>query len=514
MSVVYRAVQQSLGREVALKVLSAELQGHEIYVERFRDEARTLAKLEHPHILPVYDLGTLESNLYIATPLVRGGSVRDQLLGPPLPTELAWKYLTQVADALHHAHEVDIIHRDLKPSNILVHSDGRSVLADFGVARLSGRHVTFSGAGTPVGTPGYMAPEQAVGDEIDRRADIYALAVVAFELLTGARPFPGLDSKRLVHATLYEAPPSARARNPQLPAAVDAVLARGLGKRRAQRPDTTLQFIEELGVALAPHRPSPPSGWPSHQRVAVGAGNGSGPSAAVATPPGRIRRAVPAIAVEQMGVERRRGTRGLLMNSYFGTSFHAAMHVAGDAWIAVIRASGLELYEWDDPPDDAGRGTPVQYLSRLCDGFDAVFGGDAPDKLRQWGRLATEVELEQERTAGAERRSMRVMPGQQRRLVALLRFFTRRMDEVRGEELHFWQQSGPETFNVVLFSNSHAVTREKPEKACDYWVAALEANLRWAGLANDWVVSEVECGATTGSFDCVFAIKSAAALVG
>jgi serine/threonine protein kinase len=199
MAVVYRAVQQSLGREVALKVLSAELGVYDIYVERFRDEARTLARLEHPHILPIYDLGTAEGQLYIATPLVRGGTVRDQLLGPPLPVELAWKYLSQVADALQHAHQVGIIHRDLKPSNMLVHPDGRTVLGDFGVARLGGSHMTLSASGNPVGTPGYMSPEQALGAEVDGRADIYSLAVTAFELLTGGRPFPGLDPKHLVN---------------------------------------------------------------------------------------------------------------------------------------------------------------------------------------------------------------------------------------------------------------------------------------------------------------------------
>jgi hypothetical protein len=511
MGVVYRAVQESLGREVALKVLSAELGGYDIYVERFREEARILASLDHPHILPVYDLGSAEGQIYIAMPLVRGGSVRDQLLGPPLPLELGWKYLSQMADALHHAHEVGLIHRDIKPSNVLVHADGRSVLADFGVARLGGRHLTLSTSGSPVGTPGYMPPEQALNGDLDARADTYALAVTAFELLTGGRPYPGLDHKRLIHATIHDPIPNASRRNRNLPPEVDGVLCRGLAKRPADRPETTLEFITELGRALAPalHPVLVGAATSALTSMAPAGAQGSG----LGTPPPRLRTPPPPAVLHELGMERRRGRNGLLTNSHFATNFQAAMHVAGDSWMDVLEGAGLQIFRWDDPPDDAERGTPVQYLARLCDGFDATFGGESAQFLRQWGRLAAEVELERDRSAGAERRALRVQPGQQRKLAGMLRYLTRRLDEVRGEELHVWKQIDAENFCLAVFSNSHAVTRQKEDKACDYWTAALEANLRWAGLANDWVVSEIECGAVTGSYDCFFAIRNPAALV-
>jgi hypothetical protein len=511
MGVVYRAVQESLGREVALKVLSAELGGYDIYVERFREEARILASLDHPHILPVYDLGSADGQIYIAMPLVRGGSVRDQLLGPPLPLELGWKYLSQMADALHHAHEVGLIHRDIKPSNVLVHADGRSVLADFGVARLGGRHLTLSTSGSPVGTPGYMPPEQALNGDLDARADTYALAVTAFELLTGSRPYPGLDHKRLIHATIHDPIPNASRRNRNLPPEVDGVLCRGLAKRPADRPETTLEFITELGRALAPalHLVLVGAGTSALTSMAPAGAQGSG----LGTPPPRLRTPPPPAVLHELGMERRRGRNGLLTNSHFATNFQAAMHVAGDSWMDVLEGAGLQIFRWDDPPDDAERGTPVQYLARLCDGFDATFGGESAQFLRQWGRLAAEVELERDRSAGAERRALRVQPGQQRKLAGMLRYLTRRLDEVRGEELHVWKQIDAENFCLAVFSNSHAVTRQKEDKACDYWTAALEANLRWAGLANDWVVSEIECGAVTGSYDCFFAIRNPAALV-
>jgi serine/threonine-protein kinase len=134
MAVVYRAIQPSLGREVALKVLSPALVYQDGFIQRFENEARVLARLEHPHILPIHDFATVDGHTFIATPVIRGGTLRDRINGP-LADGLILGCLSRVADALDHAHAVGVVHRDLKPSNVLMHRDGRPVLADFGLAR-------------------------------------------------------------------------------------------------------------------------------------------------------------------------------------------------------------------------------------------------------------------------------------------------------------------------------------------------------------------------------------------
>src|SRR5437879_5386631 len=170
MAVVYRAVQQPLGREVALKALSPELFQDDGFVKRFEAEAKTLAKLDHPNILPIYDFELAEGMAYLTMPLIRGGTLRDILNRGPLDTLSAWRYLREIGDGLQHAHDAGIVHRDLKPTNVLIHSDGRAMLADFGLARGAGQPTHLTTVGLAIGTPGYMAPEQVMGHDVDRRA--------------------------------------------------------------------------------------------------------------------------------------------------------------------------------------------------------------------------------------------------------------------------------------------------------------------------------------------------------
>ena len=156
MAVVYRAVQQPLGREVALKALSPELFQDEGFVKRFETEAKTLAKLDHPNILPIYDFEVTEGVTFLTMPLIRGGTLRDILNRGPLDTLTAWRYLREIGDGLQHAHDAGIVHRDLKPTNVLIHSDGRAMLADFGLARGAGQPTHLTTIGLAIGTPGYM----------------------------------------------------------------------------------------------------------------------------------------------------------------------------------------------------------------------------------------------------------------------------------------------------------------------------------------------------------------------
>jgi len=559
MATVYRAVQVSLGREVALKVLSAALVEEEGFLQRFQNEARTLARLDHPNILPVHDFGTIDEVTFIVTPLVAGGTLRD-LLGGPLSAPEAWRRLNEIAGALHHAHQAGIVHRDLKPSNVLLHPDGRLLLADFGLARGSG-NASVTLTGSALGTPGYMAPEQALGTSIDHRADIYALGVLAFEMFTGSRPYSG-DAREQVMATLHAPIPSAAARHPELPMELDSVLSKALAKDRAHRQASALLFMQELTAALVARQSLVfESGQVPVMKAAVGSsatrhtrGGRSAVAAAVSaarplaepaalttigsppplvssaptpaptptegepslpdsqpefhTPGGTLAKR-PIEAFEEMGVEHPESHRTPMLNSHFFNAFQTAMHVAGDRWQDLLLAAGMQDYLLNTPPDDAGHGTPLVQLAVLNEAFEEVFGSYALEKLRRWGVLLEELEIERDRKSSARRRSLRLMPpGHKRRISFLLKNFTEQMDIVRGERLHVWRQVG-EDFWVAFFDSAYVLGRRKAVPSCHAITGSLEALLRWAGLANSWMVQEIECGCVTGTNDCVFTISSA-----
>src|SRR6266849_3305865 len=259
MAVVYRAVQQPLGREVALKALSPELLQDEGFVKRFEAEAKTLAKLDHPNILTIYDFELADGVAYLTMPLVRGGTLRDILKRGPLDTLSAWRYLREIGDGLAHAHDAGIVHRDLKPTNVLIHSDGRALLADFGLARGAGQPTHLTTVGLAIGTPGYMAPEQVMGHDVDKRADIYAMGVLTFEMLTGRLPFTGANRMEVAYATVNTPIPSAAKLNALLPDELDVLLAKVLAKDPVQRPQSIKDLLAQM--AKLPQR-----------RAAAGAG--------------------------------------------------------------------------------------------------------------------------------------------------------------------------------------------------------------------------------------------------
>ncbi len=255
MAVVYRAVQQPLGREVALKALSPELFQDDGFVKRFEAEAKTLAKLDHPNILPIYDFELTEGMAYLTMPLIRGGTLRDILNRGALDTLSAWRYLREIGDGLQHAHDAGIVHRDLKPTNVLIHSDGRAMLADFGLARGAGQPTHLTTIGLAIGTPGYMAPEQVMGHEVDRRADIYAMGVLTFEMLTGRLPFIGANRMEVAYATVNAPIPSAAKLTAALPDELDVLLAKVLAKDPAQRPQSVKDLLAQMARRPTSSRP-------------------------------------------------------------------------------------------------------------------------------------------------------------------------------------------------------------------------------------------------------------------
>ena len=210
MADVYLALDETLQRQVALKIMLPAFAHDKQFVERFWREAQTAARLDHTHIIQVFEIGNTDDHRpYIAMQYIDGGSLKDKLLaldGRLMPVEEALKVVRQVAVALGVAHDASIVHRDVKPSNVLLRPDGTPVLVDLGIAAVqTGQKLTQTG--TLIGTPHYMSPEQVSGEGVDGRSDLYSLGIVLYELLCGSRPFEANDSLAVLHKHVYEEPP-------------------------------------------------------------------------------------------------------------------------------------------------------------------------------------------------------------------------------------------------------------------------------------------------------------------
>ncbi len=275
-STVFRAVDLRHDRPVAVKVLHPEVTAV-LGRERFLREIDIAAGLAHPHILPLYDSGERDGLLFHVTPLHPGESLRDRLLRDRiLPLDEALRIGTELLDALSHAHRHGVVHRDVKPENVVL-SGQHALLADFGVAlalaRSGGSRLT--GTGIVVGTPAYMSPEQASGQEIDARSDIYAAACVICEMLVGEAPFAARTPQAVIARRLTEEPCSLRTVRPDVPEAVDRALRKGMARLPAER----FQSAEEFAAALA------------HRESAVAEGSGTAGTERPARTAGGVGRA-------------------------------------------------------------------------------------------------------------------------------------------------------------------------------------------------------------------------------
>jgi serine/threonine protein kinase len=247
MATVYRAQQTNIEREVAIKVMASAFAQQADFVERFKREAELFAKLEHPHILPIYDYGEQSNNLYLVLRLMEGGSLESQVRKRTMTLEQVAKIMQQIGNALDHAHSKQVIHRDLKPNNVLLDKFGNAYLMDFGIAKiLSGSRLTATG--TLLGTPAYMAPEQWKLDPIDGRADIYSLGLMLYELLTGDLPFAGETPFQFMYAHLHEAVPPISKKG--LPAELDEVIMRSTDKNPDNRYNTATEMANALTEAV------------------------------------------------------------------------------------------------------------------------------------------------------------------------------------------------------------------------------------------------------------------------
>lgn len=267
-SVVYLAEQQDdIRRTVAVKVMRVDPVESPEYVQRFKREARTIARLEHLHILKLYDYGSLDNDhlLYLVTPLMTG-NLKDRLLTHGVfSLDEVITLLDKIGSALHFAHEKGVIHRDVNPRNILLDENDEPYLSDFGLARSDeGQQITKYG--TMAGTRAYMPPEQWVGEELDRRCDIYSLGVTIFELLSGELPFQAANARDLALQHLQQPPPSLSTLAPHVPRAVEAVIFRALEKQPVNRYATVEEMINAFKLAARSKPEVPPPTPPPQPR--------------------------------------------------------------------------------------------------------------------------------------------------------------------------------------------------------------------------------------------------------
>ncbi len=258
MASVYRGYQESIDRSVAVKILPPEFLHDPNFSQRFLAEARILAKLTHPSILPLYDFGTANDVPYIVMPLMAKGTLGDRLHAPLSVAEVV-RIVTPIAAALDYAHKHGVLHRDVKPSNILFDQNDTPFLGDFGISKALEASSSMTGTGI-VGTPDYMSPEQARGETLDGRSDVYSLGVVAYQALTGSNLFKATTpiGVMLKHAT--EPPPPLRESRPDIPQAVDDVVQKALAKYPVERYQTGAEFAQALAKAAFPHADAPT--WP------------------------------------------------------------------------------------------------------------------------------------------------------------------------------------------------------------------------------------------------------------
>lgn len=252
MATVYKGYREDIDRYVAIKVLPPHPGLDQQFIDRFRLEAKTIARLQHPHILPIYDYGAEDDILYLVMAFVDGGSLSQKIDKGPIPLKDIEALLRQMAAALDYAHRQGVVHRDIKPDNILLDKEGHALLADFGIVKLTEGDSRLTATGGLIGTPAYMAPEQGAGQtDISGSADIYSLGVVTYEMLTGRQPYTADTPVQIVIKHMTEPIPNPRTLVKDLPDGLETVIERALAKNPSTRYQTATAFVDDFASAVA-----------------------------------------------------------------------------------------------------------------------------------------------------------------------------------------------------------------------------------------------------------------------
>lgn len=250
MATVYKAFHAATNRYVALKVLPEQLTDQPQFVERFRQEAQTIANLQHPHILPVFDYGESAGRMYMVMRYLDTGTLTERMKTRPLALKEVDHFFTQLLDALGYAHAQNVVHRDIKPSNALVDAQDNLFLTDFGIAKILERQTHFTETGAMMGTPDYMSPEQAQGVRVDQRSDIYSVGVILYEMVTGRVPFEAETPLAVILKHISEPLPPPTTLKPDLSPHLERVILKALAKKPEDRFATCAEFLEAWREAL------------------------------------------------------------------------------------------------------------------------------------------------------------------------------------------------------------------------------------------------------------------------
>jgi tRNA A-37 threonylcarbamoyl transferase component Bud32 len=321
MANVYKAYQPSVDRYVAIKVLPSQLAESKEFAARFQQEARIIASLEHPHILPVFDYGESEGVAYFVMRYLEAGTLKDRMVaGRPLPLNEIDRLFTQLADALSYAHSRGVIHRDLKPANALIDSRGNVFLTDFGIARLmESASPRLTQTDAILGTPAYISPEQAQAHPVDQRSDIYSLGIILYEMVTGGVPFVAETPLAVLFKHISDPLPPPSVVKPDIPPTIEQVILKALAKNPDDRFDSATEFVEAWKRAL-------------EQRETV-----KHTPEAVTVPPART--ITPAQPQQKTGTVTRTATKAGMPTLWIAGCLVAACAVFGLAGVALMAAN-------------------------------------------------------------------------------------------------------------------------------------------------------------------------------
>ena len=251
MAAVYQAYHPAMDRYVALKILPRHFASDPLFVARFQQEAKVIAKLQHPHILPVHDFGEADGYTYLVMPFIQSGTLAGLIIGEPLPWPRIQTVISQLGDALDYAHAHGLVHRDVKPSNVLIDDSGHCQLTDFGLAKIMEGSIHLTTSGAIMGTPAYMSPEQGMGQKLDGRTDVYSLGVILYEMATGHTPYTAETPMAVMIKHISDPLPLPSTVNPEIPEAVERVILKALTKDREDRFVTAGDMVLALQAALS-----------------------------------------------------------------------------------------------------------------------------------------------------------------------------------------------------------------------------------------------------------------------